>query len=71
MEKHHALNGAQLEIRPHDSFFERPVSQPNEHEVQLTKSIQVDEQVMLFIFESYKADFTEIHDMHDVKINWV
>ena len=70
MEKNHGLNGAQLEIRPHDSFFERPVSQPNEHEVQLTKSIPVDEQVMLFIFESYKADFTEIHDMHDVKINW-
>ena len=70
MEKNHGLNGAQLEIRLHDSFFERPVSQPNEHEVQLTKSIPVDDQVVLFIFESYKADFTEIHDMHDVKINW-
>ncbi|XP_078371828.1 protein mono-ADP-ribosyltransferase PARP14-like isoform X2 [Oculina patagonica] len=70
LSKSHSLNGAQLKVKPHNPFLGKPVSQPDEHEVELTKSIPVDAQVMLFIFEHCNSDFTKIQRLHGVQIIW-
>ncbi len=70
LSKSHFLNNAHLEVKPHNPFLGKPVSQPDERELGLTKIIHVDAQVMLFIFEHGKADFTEIQKQHCVKIIW-
>ncbi len=70
LSKSHSLNGAQLEVKPHNPFLGKPVSQPEEHEVEMKKIIPVDAQVLLFIFERCKVKFTEIQKQHCVKIFW-
>ena len=70
LSKSHSLNDAQLEVKPYNPYLGKPVSQPDEREVELMKSFTVDAQVMLFIFERFKADCTQIQNTHGVKIVW-
>ncbi|KAL9972377.1 hypothetical protein ACROYT_G018663 [Oculina patagonica] len=70
LSKSHSLNGAQLQVKPHNPFLGKPVYQPDEHEFEMKKVISIDAQVMRFIFERYKADYTQIQSEHDVQIIW-
>ena len=70
LSKSHSLNGAQLDVKPHNPFLGEPVSLPDEHEADLMKIFSVDAQVMLFISERCKADYTQIQNIHGVKIAW-
>ena len=70
LSKSHSLNGAQLGVKPHNPFLGKPISEVDEQEVELTKTVSVDPQIMLFIFERHKADYTEMQIAHGVKIIW-
>ena len=70
LSKSHSLNGAQLSVKPHNPFLGKPVSEADEQEVQLTKTVSVDPQIMPFIFERHEADYKEMQDAHSVKITW-
>lgn len=70
LSKSHSLNGANLEVSLHSPFLGKPVSQPEAQEVELMTSIPLDSQVMLFICEHYKAEFTQVQDDHGVTITW-
>lgn len=70
LSRNHNLNGAKLEVSLHSPFLGKPVSQPEAQEVELMTSIPVDSQVMLFISENYKADFTQLQDDQGVTITW-
>jgi len=59
-----------LEVSLHSPFLGKPVSQPEAQEVELMTSIPLDSQVMLFICEHYKAEFTQVQDDHGVTITW-
>ena len=59
-----------MEVKPHNPFLGKPVSQADEHEAEIKKIVSVDPQIMLFIFERCKADYTQIQNTHGVKIVW-
>ena len=70
LSKSHSLNGAQLKVKSHNPFLGKPVFRADEHEVELMKVVSVDPQIMFFIFERHKADFTKIQNANGVKISW-
>ena len=70
LSKSHSLNGAQLEVKPHNPFLGKPISLPDEHEADLMKIFPADAQVMPFIFERCKADYTHIQNTNGVNIVW-
>ncbi|KAL9972371.1 hypothetical protein ACROYT_G018656 [Oculina patagonica] len=70
LSKIHSLNGAQLEVKSHNPFLGKPVYQPDEHEVEMKKTIPVDAEVVVFIFERCKADYMQIQSERGVQITW-
>ena len=66
--KSHSLNGAKLEVSLYSPFLGKPVSKPEEQEVELMKIIPVDSEVTLFMCERNKDDFTQIQHDYGVTI---
>ena len=68
MAKSHTLNGARLEVRLHSPVLVKPISPPDECD--LEKQIPVEAQVMRFILERREADLTDLKKQHGVKLTW-
>ena len=59
-----------MEIKLHDPVLAKPVSLPDDREIELKKQIPVNAQMMLYILEQRQADLTHLQDKHGVKISW-
>ena len=66
--KEHTLDRARLEVKCHNPVLGKPASLPDA--LELDKQIQVEGQVMQFIFERHKTDFAQLQDKHGVKVRW-
>ena len=66
--KEHTLDRARLEVKYHNPVLGKPASLPDA--LELDKQIQVEGQVMQFIFERHKTDFAQLQDKHGVKVRW-
>ena len=66
--KEHTLDRARLEVNCHNPVLGKPASLPDA--LELDKQIQVEGQVMQFIFERHKTDFAQLQDKHGVKVRW-
>ena len=55
MAKEHTLDGARLEVKPHNPVLGKPASSPDV--LELDKQVQVEGQVMRFVFDRHNTDF--------------
>ena len=68
MAKEHTLDGARLEVKHHNPVLGKPASLPDV--LELNKQIQVECQVMQFVFDRHNTDFARLQDKHGVKVRW-
>ena len=68
MAKEHTLDGARLEVKHHNPVLGEPASLPDV--IELDKQIQVEGQVMQFVFDRHNTDFARLQDKHGVKVRW-
>ena len=68
MAKEHTLDGARLEVKRHNPVLGKPASSPDV--LELDKKIQVEGQVMQFVFDRHNTDFARLQDKHGVKVRW-
>ena len=68
MAKEHTLDGARLEVKFHNPVLGKPASLPNV--LELNKQIQVEGQVMQFVFDRHNTDFARLQDKHGIKVRW-
>ena len=66
--KEHTLDGARLEVKRHNPVLGKPASSPDV--LELDKQIQVEGQVMQFVFDRHDTDFARLQDKHGVKVRW-
>ena len=69
MAKEHTLDGARLKVKHHNPVLGKPASLPDVLETD--KQIQVEGQVMQFVFDRHNADFARPQDKHGVNWCWI